>query len=267
MKKNIVDETVQFIEISDPDTINTFREKYLESLPWAQEYYLEIQIKSAIFHLVHIGDAAAGYFILSPENVLLEYFLLPEWEYRLDEILGRILREFSVRKALCKSFDSALLSCCYGFHKNTRAVGVLFREYQEKTTQTSGAGIAVRRAVMADEARIIAVNEEVFDHPEEVSEYIQAQQIFLFETGGQLIGFGIYSPVFPGRRDYDIGMLIVPEYRKQGYGAFIIQYLINFCQQNGWNFSAGCDINNIASRRCLEKAGFIARYRLLEFSF
>lgn len=267
MKINITEETIQFTETIDSGTIRLFREKYLDSLPLAQEYYLEIQIKTSAFYLVNVGDMAAGYFILSPENVLLEYFLLPGWDDRMDEILGRIQREFSVRKALCKSFDSAMLSCCYGFQKSNLAIGILFREYQEKSTETTGAELTVRRAVMADEARIIAVNEEVFDHPEEVSEYIQAQQIFLFETESQLVGFGIYSPVFPGRRDYDIGMLIVPEYRKQGYGAFIIQYLVNFCRQNGWNFSAGCDINNIASRRCLEKAGFIARYRLLEFSF
>jgi len=267
MKKNIADKTTQFIESADPETIRLLREKYLASLLLAQEYYLEIQIKTSAFYLILEGERSAGYFILTPENVLLEYFLLPEWEYRLDDIFGQILREFSIKKALCKSFDSALLSCCYGFQKSTRATGILFREFREKPTQTAGVGITVRRAVMADEARIIAVNEEVFDHPEEVSEYIQAQQIFLFETGNQLVGFGIYSQVFPGRRDYDIGMLITRDYRKQGYGAFIIQYLINFCRQNGWNFSAGCDINNIASRRCLEKAGFIARYRLLEFSF
>jgi RimJ/RimL family protein N-acetyltransferase len=267
MKINNTEETIQFIETTDPGTVRLFREKYLDSLPLAQEYYLEIQIKTSAFYLVNVGDMAAGYFILSPENVLLEYFLLPEWENRLDGIFGQILREFLVKKALCKSFDAALLSCCYGYHKSTRAIGILFREYREKTIHAIGAKITIRRAVMADEARIIAVNEEVFDHPEEVSEYIQARQILLFEIGNRLVGFGIYSPVFPGRQDYDIGMLITPEYRKQGYGAFIIQYLINFCRQNGWNFSAGCDINNIGSRRCLEKAGFDARYRLLEFSF
>jgi GNAT superfamily N-acetyltransferase len=267
MKKIYADENVQFEVTIDPETIWQLRGKYLDSLPFAQEYYLEIQIKIANFYLIRENDRTAGYFILSPDNVLLEYYVLPEWVNRMDEIFGQILRDLSVMKALCKSFDAALLSCCYGFQKNSRAIGILFREYQEKPSRISGIEITVRRAEKADESRIIAVNEEVFDHPEEVMDYIQKQQIFLFEKESDLVGFGIYSPVYPDRLDFDLGMLIVPAYRHQGYGTFIIHHLINFCRQNSWKFSAGCDINNISSRKCLEKAGFIARYRLLEFSF
>lgn len=263
--KNI--QTIQFIRSTDCEIIQHLRGMYLDNLDCAQEYYLEIQIKPGAFYLINEDNQIAGYFIVSEDNVLLEYFVLRGWITRIDLILGDILREFKIRKALCKSFDNDLLSCCYGYQTSSRVIGILFREYSEPSTLTSAPEISIRRAQMTDEARIIAANEEVFDHPEEVKEYIQGEQIFLFEIGNDLAGFGIYSQVFPERKDYDIGMLIVPEYRHKGYGSFIINYLVKFCQQSGWSFSAGCAKENIASRKCLEKAGFVTRHRLLEFTF
>jgi RimJ/RimL family protein N-acetyltransferase len=247
--------------------IHPLRLKYLDELPHAQEYYLELQIQKAHFCLIKFQKETAGYFVLSEEGSLLEYYVLPEWINQVDTIFGEIIRKYSVRKALCKSFDAFLLSCCYGFQKSSRAIGILFREYSEKPHTIPGSRISIQRAVPADEAKIIAVNEEVFDHPSEVLQYILANQIFLYANDNDLVGFGIYSQVIPGRPDRDIGMLVVPAYRKKGYGQFILNHLVRFCNENGWQVSAGCAIENIASRKCLEKAGFIARYRLLEFVF
>lgn len=260
-------ETVRCIKTTDKAVIEQLRIRYINHLLLAQEYYLEILINASSFYEIHVDSRLAGYFVLSSNNILLEYSVLPEWVNRMDEFFGYILKEFKIKKALCKTFDTELLFCCLAFQKKSSTAGYLFREYAEKSSNISPQDLTVRRATLEDEAQIIAVNEEVFDHPEEVGQYIRAQQIFLFEKDGSLVGFGIFSPVFQGRNDYDIGMLITPAYRNQGYGTFIIHYLVNFCRQNGWNANAGCAAENIASRKCLEKAGFVTRHRLLKFLF
>jgi GNAT superfamily N-acetyltransferase len=127
--------------------------------------------------------------------------------------------------------------------------------------------ITTRLAEVADETRIQEVNEEVFDYPEEVIAYINAHQIFLFEKAGDLVGFGIFSRCIPGRQDFDIGMLVVNKYRRQEFASQILRYLIEYCRKNNWRPGAGCYVTNLPSRRSLEKVGFIARYRLLEFAF
>lgn len=260
-------ETLQFIRITDPAIIEQLRTGYINHLPLSQEYYLELLVNTSSLYEIHIDGKSAGYFFLSPNNILVEYYVRPGWVNMMEEIFGLILKEFRIKKALCKTFDTDLLFCCHAFQKKSSTAGYLFRDYNANPIVSTPPEITVRRADMADEAQIIAVNEEVFDHPEEVGQYIRSQQIFLFEKEGSLVGFGIYSPVFHGRKDYDIGMLVTPAYRNQGYGVEIIRYLVNFCRQNGWNPNAGCAAENIASRKCLEKAGFITRHRLLKFLF
>ncbi|BCY19217.1 hypothetical protein hrd7_30660 [Leptolinea sp. HRD-7] len=260
-------ENIKFIQTTDPTVIEQLRLDYLNHLPLSQEYYLEILIKDSNLYIIFIDNTQAGYFVLSPDNVLLEYYIFPEWINQMDEIFGFILKEVGIKKALCKTFDSDLLFCCLAFHKKTSTIGFMFRDFKAKSSNVTPSGINVRRAEMNDEDQIIAVNEEVFDHDEEVGQYIRAQQIFLFEKANSLVGFGIFSPVFQGRKEYDIGMLITPPFRHQGYGTFIINYLVNYCRQNGWIPNAGCAVENIASRKCLEKAGFVTHHRLLEFLF
>ena len=100
-----------------------------------------------------------------------------------------------------------------------------------------------------------------------MTEYIKQQQILIFEINEDIAGFGIYSRVIADRPEFDIGMLVNPRYRGQGLGEYIVGYLVHFCEQRNWRPICGCAIDNTASRRCLEKAGFLAEYRMLEFTF
>ncbi|OGO07743.1 MAG: hypothetical protein A3K46_06745 [Chloroflexi bacterium RBG_13_60_9] len=113
----------------------------------------------------------------------------------------------------------------------------------------------------------MAINEEVFDHEEEVGEYIRKEQVLIFEKEQEIIGFGIFARVIEGRPEFDIGMLVDKRYRRQGYGEYIVRYMTEYCKRKGWRPICGCDINNEGSRRCLENAGYTGGYRLLKFEF
>jgi GNAT superfamily N-acetyltransferase len=259
--------SISYQKLSRMDRISDLRNIYLDLLPHSQEYYIELEIKKSQPYLVLVNNIPAGYFFLSAKQAVLEYFIRPDYIHLNDGILGDIIHKFEVKTAWCKTYDHDMLACCYTYQKFSRVMAILFRDYVEKPLPPMPENLTVRLAGPEDESTIQGVNEEVFDSPEEVTEYINSGQIFLFELGSDLVGFGIYSCCIPGRMDYDIGMLVVEKYRRQGYACQILRYLINFCLGNGWRVGAGCYILNTPSRRSLEKVGFIARYRLLEFIF
>lgn len=55
----------------------------------------------------------------------------------------------------------------------------------------------------------------------------------------------------------EFGYRIVPSYRRQGYASEAAQAMIDwaFCQPGVQRVTAGCDADNIASKRVLEKIG------------
>ena len=261
---------VAHLGFEEQDTINTIkdlRNRYLDGLIEPQELYLEFMIRNASVFAIKKDNRLIGYFLLGEDADLLEYFVIQDFLHEADTILERVIQEFSIRKALCKSFDHTLLSCCAGLQTQMNVLGVHFREYREEIRLPIKEGVTMRPARAEDERHIIDINEDVFDHDEEVMEYIRDGKVFLFEKDQEMIGFGIFARVIEGRPAFDIGMLVDRKYRRQGYGEYIIRYLTYLCAKNGWRATCGCAVENEASRRCLEKAGFISRYRLLEFVF
>jgi len=259
-------EYTSFIKAASAQEIAPLRKLYLDSLPEAQELYLEMLIDKAACYIVQIDAKPAGYFFLGPNAALFEYFIVPEYINRVDRIFQEIVRAFNVQTALCKSFDQTLLSCCIAVQKSVKAIGIHFRERREKPLPLNPA-VQIRFAVPEDEHKIALMNEEVFEEDEQIGDYIKTQRLLVFTLHDAILGFGIFSRVIPGRPEFDIGMLVDKPYRNQGYGSYIIHYLAEYCGNNGWRGICGCAIDNIASRKSLEKAGFIARYRLLEFTF
>ena len=255
------------VEEATLDAIGDLRGAYLDGLLEAQELYVELMVRRARVYMLEAQGVRMGYFLLGEDGALLEYYVTRDHLERMDAILGMLIEKFSIRKALCKSFDHSLLSCCAGCQKEARVIGIHYREYVENPARRVVEGVSARPARLEDEGYIIAINEEVFDHDEEVRAYIEAGQVLVFEKDAERIGFGIFARVIAGRPEFDIGMLVERKFRRQGYGEYIIRYLVDYCRRNGWRAVCGCAIENEASRRCLENAGFITRYRLLEFVF
>lgn len=64
--------------------------------------------------------------------------------------------------------------------------------------------------------------------------------------------------LFHYNRPYgDVYMEVAEPYRKQGLGAYLVQELKRVCYEQGSIPAARCGLKNIASRKTLQKAGFV----------
>ena len=62
-------------------------------------------------------------------------------------------------------------------------------------------------------------------------------------------------------------MHVVEVYRRKGIGAYIITQLKERCYGKNLIPMACCDVENIASKKTLEKSGFITNHRILYVNF
>jgi len=256
------------IEQASLNDIAPLRSQHLEELFQPQELFLELKVRKSSVYRLSLAKMPVGYVLLDElEQTLLEYYVTRPFLNQVDAIFGELLQRCGIRRAFCKSFDHTLLSCCLSYQKSVRPIGISFREYAPLEQINAPSPVRFRLANANDIPLITSVNEEIFESDEEIRETIGNQNMFLFEQGTALIGFGIFQRNIAGRPDFDIGMLVTKPFRRQGYGAYIIRFLTEYCQQNDWRPICGCAIENIASRRTLEKVGYIARHRLLLCEF
>lgn len=258
---------LQFLKVNSINDIKSLRSHYLNSLVEPQELFLELKVQSAEHYLIKESEFTLGYFSISDSEVLVELYIEDIHICKGELIIKRIVDQFSIQSALCKSFDQNLLNAAISIHKDISIVGINFRKLLNNYEISDLIDISVSIALPQDFKMIQSINEEVFETEEEINDYLKRKQILLFKKDEEIIGFGIFAPVIIGRDDYDIGMCVCKEYRRQGFGELIIRFLIEHCILNGWRPIAGCDIHNVASRKCLEKAGFIAHHRMLQINF
>jgi N-acetylglutamate synthase-like GNAT family acetyltransferase len=242
------------------------REKYMHGIPESQELFLEIKVRDSQPYLVREGETYAGYCLLGRKKDLTEFYLEPRLYCRAEQVFDHLLRQLEVKTIWCKSFDRMLLSLCLDRKLQYSVDGYLFRELNKMHDVKLPVGIEVRQAGEGDIAMIRKINDSFFESDEELEMVFQEELLFCFFIEKILIGCGTIMKIFPGSHAHDIGMLVNPALRKKGYGTNIISYLVNYCHEKGWRPICGCDIYNLASRRSLEKAGFVSYDRLLHFT-
>jgi GNAT superfamily N-acetyltransferase len=100
-----------------------------------------------------------------------------------------------------------------------------------------------------------------------LEEDIQKKEVFVFYSGNELLGAGTCKKIWHSLNYYDIGMVVAEKHRKKGIGTFIIIKLKEHCYNNKLTPVCGCWYPNYASKKTLEKAGFITKHRVIRFEF
>lgn len=252
---------------SNFSSISGLRNEYFKEIKLQQELFLEWMIlKSSYFKIIE-NNEDVGYFIISPERILLEFYLIPSKLSLKEDIFKSILSQHSVSEIYCKSFDHVLQVCGHTFSKSSTIIGTIFRDLMNVAPIKLEGDITIRIAEESDISNLTAYHDsELYEKPEELDYMVVNKMLYLFEKEDDLIGCGFLIKILPDKNYYDIGMWTNPKFRQQGYATKIISYLKNLCLKKGDIPSCGCAVDNKASRKTLERNGFISKYCIISFS-
>lgn len=252
----------------DINDIKELRRKRFDELPLPQELYNEILVKYTKPVVFIDNGKEVGYGLINDEGVLYEFYLIPSHVPEVEYILTRLLKEYSIHKIVCQSFDHLIFSQCIIRMKSRKMIGYNFRERIESKQPVDHFDLKMRKATMDDHDIILNNREEIFDDSEvgDIPYYINKGAIFMFEDDkGVFHGYGLMNRTLPDRNWYDVGMLVHPDHRGKGVATFIIDRLADQVTMMGGVPNAGCAFDNIGSKKTLERAGFITRYVMVEF--
>lgn len=252
----------EIISAELPD-IATMRNDYLGSLPEFQELYLELMVPGADFYTIGSNTQIIGYVIIS-DRVLIEFYLIGKFIPYCPEIFKQIIKRLSGGSIYCKSFDSLLLNCCLVQSLHYKLIGEHYRDFYITDIAISK-NLNYRMAIEEDIPFLLKQEDGLYETPDELNMFTRGQNISMFYNGAEFIGCGFLIKVHPGWDYYDIGMWVHPSFRNKGYATQIISVLKGICLNNNWKPVCGCDINNIASQKTLEKCGFFSKHKLIEF--
>lgn len=245
------------------DEIAALREQYFASIYEAQELFLELIVKTADYYIIEQAEPV-GYFIISSQNRLIEYYLINSCIKDCESLFAKITMDFTIETVYCKSFDSILLKCCLKYAVSHKVIGTLFRDY----TPTSANEINdfdIKKAMDSDIPVLLQQTDELYESEDELYTMVKNGNILMYCRNSNLIGCGFLIKVLDNRNIYDIGMWVKSAFRKQGVATSIIANLKRYCLDNNLIPICGCAADNLASRKTLEKNGFFSKHDLIEF--
>jgi GNAT superfamily N-acetyltransferase len=202
---------------------------------WTREYLVDLAGEPVAYGSV----AVSGPWKNTP--TLYEFHVVPRYRVRLFECFENLLTACGAHAIETQTNDKLLSLMLYSHCDSIRVESILFEKGQATDHEVSGG--LLRRVVQKDAESLEQVK-------------LDSSCAWLLEVRGQPVAAG--GVLYHYNKPYgDIYMEVAEPFRRKGYGAFFVQQLKAICRAEGTIPAARCNIANVASRKTLQRAGFV----------
>jgi hypothetical protein len=230
------------------DEIAPFREEYRREMN-CQIIYDSIHSRSGWTreHALVLDGTLVGYgsvVLAGPwqENpALYEFYVVREHRMHIFDLFASLLAVCGAKTIEAQSNDRFLTVMLHPFARNLRTGSILFEDAFETQHQPIGAKFRAR----------------ITDDIENLREHgLDDGAGWIVTMNSEIAGAGdvLYHYNWPYG---DIYMKIAEPFRLKGLGAYLVQELKAVCRANGRVPVARCNVQNLPSRKTLQRAGFV----------
>ena len=96
---------------------------------------------------------------------------------------------------------------------------------------------------------------------------IEKKEIFSHEIGDTIIGTCEVRKSTTSPKFADIGMAVSPDFRRKGYGTYLLNKAKTIALEWGKAPICSCEKDNIGSYKSISNCGFVSTYQLLAIVF
>ena len=198
-------------------------------------------------HLLNLDGVAAGFgsvAIAGPwkdKPTIFEFYVLPQHRSLAFDLFDAFLAVSGARFFEAQTNDALLNVMFHAYCCDIASEKIVFADQLTTTLPPNGAAFHL----VTPEKEILAS----LERRQGGGEWLLEVDGFTAATGGILFHYN---------RPYgDIYMEVAEAFRKRGLGSYFVQELKRVCYEFGAVPCARCNTTNIASRRTLQRAGFV----------
>jgi GNAT superfamily N-acetyltransferase len=202
---------------------------------WTQPYFLLVNEAIAGYGSVAIGGPWVG------KPTVIAFYVLPQFRSRVFDLFSELLVASSAMQIESQTNDTLLSVMLHVYAEEFQIEAILFHDKLLTTHSLPGATLRPKESGDADQILAQQLDPE--------AEWVVVVDSTIAATGGILFHYN---------RPYgDIYMGVAEAFRRRGLGSYLVQELKRICYERGNIPAARCNATNIASRKTLQKAGFV----------
>jgi GNAT superfamily N-acetyltransferase len=254
--------------------VAAMRATYVASLAGPLDGMWEVFIDAAVHWEIRVAGETAGYFCVDEEGQLLQFHVTSAFEKDAPKIFAGVVARDDVKGAIVRTAEPAALGVCLDVHKKVRVHSYLYQDQDESEVTLTGRGDLTFQPVTAAELDEVEIfQRSCFD--DDLGEWlvgylknlVSRSELHALRSGAELLGTGETRVSETQIPHVDLGVIVSREHRGAGIAPYILWRLKELCYRRGEKPICSTTVDNVASQRAIQKAGFVSRFRLLEIGF
>jgi RimJ/RimL family protein N-acetyltransferase len=265
--------SLRYVRISDPNEIQRVRSEYTRSLRAPLDGMWERSvIDGAQYWGMRDQDRCIGYYCQDSDGNMVRFHVATAYQPQAQELFLRAISHCGAANAIVSTFESLYCSLCLDAQKTVTVHTYLFRDGMVGMPSAERSEIHFRPIRQIELKSVVGFYQVNTEGPREwiegfLCERIDRDELFGFYSGDRLIATGECIPSETQRPYADLGMVVARSYRGKGLGSAMLMRLKQHCYEEAWVPICSCAVDNVASQRAIEKAGFVSEHRMLTATF
>lgn len=277
--KNFTTE-LSYRQLEQPESIQQLRADYLRTLvaPMDGMWETAVIARASFWEIQHQGRHT-GHFCLDPDNVLLRFHLVKDYQAQAQEIVRRVIATHTIQQTIASTIEPLYFSLCLDLQSAITPHSYLFRD-NTHVEQAARLNTSIfRKAELRELEEITRFYHANIEGPGAWIEpflhaHITHEELYILYDEGEkrgdeqtLVATGECIPSEMQPRYADLGMVVARAYRGRGLGSFVLTQLKKQCYAAGRQPICSCAAENRASKKAIENAGFISEHRIVKMHF
>ena len=259
-----------FRKVTDVDELAGLKKEWLSSLTSPQDGMWESFRNSAINWGIVFDGEMIGYASVGEGNQLLQFYVSPKYLLNGELIFKEFIDEMKIKTGIVGTNNPSYLSMALNFVKELAVNTYLFRNtFEVNIDEKEG---VIKACENKDIERIVNFCCYSMGAPKEwlagyIGGLIEKKEIFSLEQAGEIIGTCEVRKSTTAPEFADIGMVVSPDFRRKGYGTYLLNKAKTIAIEWGKIPICSCEKDNVGSIKSISNCGFVSRYQLLSITF
>lgn len=265
---NTLIENMQFKITENTTLINNYRQQLykLFTAPidgmWESRY-----IGNTSNYTITIQDTTVGYCCIDEDDTLLQIYVEPESRKQMRNIISALIESKLITSTSLSSIEPIAFNASLLLSKKTKENTYCFQYVSSKNLEHK-ANLKQASEKEIKNIKTFLLNQIGFaDTIGYTESLIQREALYYITEGDIIIATGEYrlSPSQPNI--VDLGVIVNKEYRKKGVATNILQTLAEQAMNDNKTPICSTTIDNIASQKAIENAGFYCSHIIFDMEF
>jgi GNAT superfamily N-acetyltransferase len=262
--------TILSNKVTDTSALAELRRHWRESLTGPQDGMWEIFRDTAEHWVFTTNHQAIGYACANEEHGLMQFYLSPEWQHERVGTLQRFLQQEAIAKGIVGTNNPVFLSAALELMQSVEVDTYLFTDQHMAIGEEKPGDFVAAKEEDLD--RLIDFYHQSIGAPKSwlhgyLGNHLERGELFFLKQEDIIIGACEVRKSDSNNNVADLGMVVSPDFRRQGYGTFLLGKAKGVAQQWSRTPICSCEKDNIGSTRSIQQNGFRSMHQLLRVTF